>query len=73
MNNMIPTQNYVVSQSNPDPLERIASALERIAVSLDNLDSIEQSLDLLSDAVSECQVKNSFGSSIAITGSIDTI
>lgn len=58
---------------NPDPLERIADALESIAKSLDNLDSIEQSLYLLSTVVSDCQVKNRYGSSLSIVGTVDHV
>lgn len=67
---MIPTQNYVVSQSNPDPLERIADALETIS---NTLESIDQSLNLMSNVLADAQVKNRYGSAIAVTGTIQQI
>lgn len=70
VNNMTPTQNYVVSQPNPDPLERIADALESIS---STLESIDQSLDLMSDVLAGAQVKNQYGSAIAVTGAIQQI
>lgn len=51
-------------------LERIASALERIDRSLVNID---QSLELMSDILSDSQVKNPYNSSIAVTGAINVI
>lgn len=55
--------------TNPctDTLERIADALESISNTLENID---QSLDLLSNVISDTQVKNPYGSAIAVTGAI---
>lgn len=53
-----------------EQLSRIADALECIAA---NTDSMEKSLELVSDILSDCQVKNQYNSAIAITGSIDTL
>lgn len=53
-----------------DQLERIADALEAINA---NMSSIEQSLDLLSSVLSDSQVKNRFGSALAITGAIQQV
>lgn len=55
---------------NPDPLERIADALEAIG---STLDSIDQSLDLLSDVVADARVKNRYGSSISVCGTIQQL
>lgn len=49
--------------------ENLFKQLKRIA---DSLENIEQSLILMSDIISDCQVKHTYGSAIAITGSIDT-
>jgi hypothetical protein len=49
-------------------LERIAVALEGIDRSLANVD---QSLELMSDILSDSQVKNPYGSAIAVTGPIN--
>lgn len=51
-------------------LERIADALEGIDRSLANMD---QSLELMSDILSDSQVKNPYGSSISVTGAINVI
>ena len=50
--------------------ERIADALEAISVTLD---SIEQSLALMSDVFAECQVRSRHGNAIAVTGAIQQI
>lgn len=70
VNNMTPTQNYVVSQSDSDPFERIADALESISSTLESLD---QSLDTISDILYSVKVENRLGSAIAITGLIQQI
>lgn len=49
---------------------RIADALEEISITLD---SIDQSLDLMSDVLAECQVKSRQGNAIAVTGAIQQI
>jgi hypothetical protein len=54
----------------PEPIERIADALDRIANALESLD---QSLIVLSDMLSDCQVKNTYGSALAITGSVEQV
>ena len=51
-------------------LERIAVALEGIERSLENVD---QSLELMSDILSDSQVKNPYGSAIAVAGTINVI
>lgn len=58
------------SVKQEEPLERIAVALEGIDRSLENVD---QSLELMSDILSDSQVKNPYGSSIAVTGAINVI
>ena len=70
VNNMTPTQNYVVSQPNPDPLERIADALESISRSLE---SIDQTLEDATEILMDCRVQNPYGSAIAVTGTIQQI
>lgn len=59
-----------MANPNPDPLERIADALEAIG---STLDSIDQSLDLLSDVVADARVKNRYGSSISVCGTIQQL
>ena len=51
-------------------MERIADALEAISITLD---SINQSLDLMSDVLAECQVRCRHGNAIAVTGAIQQI
>lgn len=51
-------------------MERIADVLEAISVTLD---SIDQSLDLMSNVLADCQVKNPHGAAIAVTGAIQQI
>lgn len=58
------------NQIQPDPLERIADALESIS---STLESIGQSLELMSDVLADAQVKNQYGSAIAVTGTIQQI
>lgn len=53
-----------------EEMVRLVTALEAISVTLD---SIEQSLDLMSDVLAECQVKNSHGAAIAVMGAIQQI
>lgn len=60
----------VYKNPNPDPLERIADALESIGSTLEGID---QSLDLLSDVMADARVKNSYGSAIAIIGALNQI
>lgn len=57
-----------VKQQNP--IERIADALESISSTLENID---QSLDLMSNVLADIQVKNQYGSAIAVTGTIQQI
>lgn len=59
-----------MANPNPDPLERIADALETIGFTLD---SIDQSLDLLSDVLGDVRVKNPYGSSISVCGTIQQL
>lgn len=54
----------------PDPLERIADALEALNATLEGID---ESLKLLSDSFEDCRVKYRYGSAISITGSINQI
>lgn len=53
-----------------EQLERIASALEAISTTLG---SIDQSLDMMSDVLEDCQVKNRHGCAIAVTGAIQQL
>lgn len=57
-----------VKQQNP--MERIADALEAISVTLDSIDkTLEDATEILMD----CQVKNQYGSAMAVTGIIQQI
>lgn len=56
--------------NQPDLLERMADALESISSTLENID---QSLDLMSNVLADIQVKNQYGSAIAVTGTIQEI
>lgn len=49
---------------------RIADALESIS---STLESIDQSLNLMSDVLADAQVKNQYGSAIAVTGTIQQV
>lgn len=48
----------------------IADALESIS---STLESIDQSLNLMSDVLADAQVKSQYGSAIAVTGTIQQI
>lgn len=53
-----------------EEMVRMVTALEAISVTLD---SIDQSLDLMSDVLAECQVRSRHGNAIAVTGAIQQI
>lgn len=59
-----------VFNPNPDPLERIAGALESISRSLE---SIDQTLEDATEILMDCQVKNQYGSAIAVAGTIQQV
>ncbi|KJJ71704.1 hypothetical protein [Clostridium sp. FS41] len=54
----------------PDPLERIVDALEAIS---STLDSVDRSLEVISDVLADSQVKGPRGSAIAVAGNIQQI
>lgn len=64
------TEIYKPSEPARDSMERIAFALEAISITLD---SIDQSFDLMSNVLADCQVKNPHGAAIAVTGAIQQI
>lgn len=53
-----------------EEMVRLVTALEAISNTLDHID---QSLDMISDVLGECQVKNRYGSAISVTGTIQQI
>ena len=53
-----------------DQLERIAAALEAISRSLE---SIDQTLEDATEILMDCQVKNQYGSAIAVIGTIQQV
>lgn len=53
-----------------EEMVRMVTALEAISITLD---SIDQSLNLMSDVLAECQVKSRQGNAIAVTGAIQQL
>lgn len=60
----------VLNEPAPTTIDRIADALESISRSLE---SIDQSLEDATEILMDCQVKNQYGSAIAVTGTIQQI